>query len=262
MYICLLPLEPPSHLPIHPTPLGCHRPRNCHLHSVPFDTCQGYWAVFSALPDTAPKSLRNGSPGHLQSCTLSPNVPTRPWFLSTRLCLLSSFFSQGPAPGHSRQAGLRFPSFLPNPSYLSVSSLVAWNSLLTSVNSALHAHSHPPQMVWNPVGYAWLSLVFGNTVVSVCWCGADILLFLFFSFFLFSPPFPPPLPPSLPSINSPSCKFFSHMSYDYVPYFVIKCGILHFNSSAGGGEHILSLCVICLGISTLLDVIKDTYKSI
>ena len=25
VYICLLPLKPPSHLPPHPTPLGCHR---------------------------------------------------------------------------------------------------------------------------------------------------------------------------------------------------------------------------------------------
>ena len=26
VYICALPLKPPSHLPPHPTPLGCHRP--------------------------------------------------------------------------------------------------------------------------------------------------------------------------------------------------------------------------------------------
>ena len=25
VYLCPLPLEPPSHLPPHPTPLGCHR---------------------------------------------------------------------------------------------------------------------------------------------------------------------------------------------------------------------------------------------
>jgi len=25
VHMCLLPLEPPSHLPPHPTPLGCHR---------------------------------------------------------------------------------------------------------------------------------------------------------------------------------------------------------------------------------------------
>ena len=25
VYVCPIPLEPPSHLPPHPTPLGCHR---------------------------------------------------------------------------------------------------------------------------------------------------------------------------------------------------------------------------------------------
>ena len=33
-YICFLPLEPPSHLPPHPAPLGCHS--DCCFLSLPF----------------------------------------------------------------------------------------------------------------------------------------------------------------------------------------------------------------------------------
>lgn len=146
-----------------------------------------------------PRPLRNGSPGHLQSCMWSPDVPTGPWFLSTRLCPESSFFSQWPAPGHSTQAALRFPSFLPNPSYLQCFQSCCLGFFINP--------SHLCPICTQPSSSdglkpSWLCLAF-----SCFWkqggvfAGVVLTCFCFFSFFLFSPPFPPSLPPSLPSFH-------------------------------------------------------------
>ena len=55
IYICILPLEPPSHSPPHPTPLGCHRVlvELTVLHSsFPLALCFTYGNAYISVLDS------------------------------------------------------------------------------------------------------------------------------------------------------------------------------------------------------------------
>ena len=90
IYICHLPLEPPSHLPPHPTPLGCYKKLHgsiCKIQSqCEFAVTQG--TQTGALQDVLTSEFNHG-PLRGEGVQVPPTHPPSPPPLC-RLCPLES----------------------------------------------------------------------------------------------------------------------------------------------------------------------------